>query len=724
LPVPGVQRDDPKNLSDSELPQVNLRGGGLGATPDESSVDFRVVYGPDQRKANVSYEDGADGFLTEVAALLKFDQAQPFQFHVDIYNYQKKGLGDKPFRQSFNIVDTNFIEVYRQSIESRLYNQDNDWIVAVTPGRPESELVPKSYSVASPPTMAATPLNPTLKAAHTKSSSPAHPLYNQANTHPPSLATGRTHPLYGYQGMVNCVDADDTTILNEVIRMAGKNISMLMEILVFLPPMPDGREAIPSGSKPYKLGLHCEEVWKNQILPHLREQGSPRTIFAWNLDQNPSQECPSEITPPDAMTNVISLKIDARTAYWKVASNLSEDHGINQLQPGFRGAMEFLMPPDISFWDVTVDGISLGSPGKEITKELFDRVWRTRTNHNRLWNVLYKGLEQEDIVRVIGSSRIICAGNQDWDSIRSAISEVVKQLCRDARYKAPTSVKIWRSTTYCEEDTNWEDSLTLTLSKMGEASVEEDFRIFMKAASTPIPIPLCIPFRPSWERIVIHDISKITLDTADRGESVTWNLPLGYAPTLARFRAVLRNVVPFLLQSDDFFVREIGADDNRNFRITKHTTENEWRVNVYNWLHNGNIGVQKLSSCLSYGKRYCLSAFPIQYTKIHFRYFEHAIWSEAIHNIARAAVYHGFKNSFTASTFSNSRSRARAAFPTQGDNRQYRSYSWENTGPQQREVHISSRWKTTHSGVEKLARTRKYRRCATEKFLHERSVCK
>jgi len=413
----------------------------------------------------------------------------------------------------------------------------------------------------------------------------------------------RRHTIYGYQGVVCCND-ESGTILNEILRMLGRapsnNFSLKTwpaSVRIYL--MSDGQKIHPANEEYYEIGFGTmNSLWGKTILPILREdhEGKPFDIFAWSKDQNPNHNL-SHIEPPDNATNIIRLRTKLRTAYWKVATNLSEDHGINQLQKGFRGAMQFLRNTDKNSklevtWDVMVDGVHLGSPGRELTTELLQHVLRTKGTQ-RIWDVTFAKPDPQNNIRLIGSHRIMRVGSKSTAYIQKAISNTVQKLCRSSSSESPIlSVKIWRSDTDCEDGVEIPlDSSTVSLDKAEFRDAEHHLRKVTSGADI-----FCTPFRPNWQIIVIHRIIE-NLDDL-RPPTTTWDLS-NENPTLENFRKKLSEIS---LSEQEFFVKELGADDNRLFRITKETTESEWRVNVFNWLHNGNIGVTPVKIPLPYGK--------------------------------------------------------------------------------------------------------------------------
>ena len=132
------------------------------------------------------------------------------------------------------------------------------------------------------------------------------------------------------------------------------------------------------------------------------------------------------------------------------------------------------------------------------------------------------------------------------------------------------------------------DSRIVDLADKGKADI--DLRALTRNSATS----LSIHFRLNWTSLIISD-------SDEDDNATTWDL-VAEKPTLANFRKKLREPFPSLLPSQDIRIREVGAPAkyNRTFRITKEMTENDWRVNVFNWLHSGSICVALMTEALTY----------------------------------------------------------------------------------------------------------------------------
>jgi len=209
----------------SESAPTRLRGGAGGSRTKDDAAN-RTVYGPSRQYSVVSYAGGAEEFLAQALAMLNLRPTQDtYQFHIDIYNNREKNQAQKPYQRRLDIDNTNFHEMYTQSIERPLDNFEHDWLLAVAPPRGKIAKAPYTFSPAT--SSVHVPPKPPPKASQKKSRILKSPqktfgigrgLHAEHRRKSPR-GTLKIHEVYGYPGVLTCQDKG-YDLLDAAIRVA------------------------------------------------------------------------------------------------------------------------------------------------------------------------------------------------------------------------------------------------------------------------------------------------------------------------------------------------------------------------------------------------------------------------------------------------------------------------------------------------------------------------
>lgn len=159
-------------------------------------------------------------------------------------------------------------------------------------------------------------------------------------------------------------------------------------------------------------------------------EGDNRHFFVFNGEQNPESNAASHMEEPDS-TNIIRLVRGDRTAYWKVATNLHDSMGINLMQPGFRGALQFFCDTDLETenalfpcGDITIRDITVNSPGLELPNSLRIEALRTEDT-NRTWTMDFPRESVKTSIHLLGSNRKESLRDKKEGRIRALLLRMV-----------------------------------------------------------------------------------------------------------------------------------------------------------------------------------------------------------------------------------------------------------------------------------------------------------
>jgi hypothetical protein len=327
------------------------------------------------------------------------------------------------------------------------------------------------------------------------------------------------------------------------------------------------------------------------ILPFLAAD-QPWQVFVQNVGS-----VPTVLEPPETETDIIQLNLEGRgTAYWKIPSNHAalENYGINQIQPGFVHAMRILCPEEPRSRDkLLVHSFDMGVDGLECVEHKFlDFVRDDLENHETslkygitFWPVKAskKGTNNTRI-RMVGNNFTSVVAYGDWTALAKGILSTSKSCLVDM--KLPSSFRIWQSGPGRERK---EQSTVIKYSPIEKTSKG------LKAYFSGGPQSHTIWFRPEWETFELYDIE--SPDTSTQWDSRT-------DQSLESFKKALGGLWKESDSFKSFCITEVPSMNGRNIRfiITEDTTDKEWRLYVFDWLHSKRLAVKRNMKA-EYGKK-------------------------------------------------------------------------------------------------------------------------
>jgi hypothetical protein len=335
-------------------------------------------------------------------------------------------------------------------------------------------------------------------------------------------------------------------------------------------------------------------IFLNAVLPCLRKDQP------WELFVRRHGSVSSTLEPPLSLKNVIRLNLKGRgTAYWKIPS----DHdtlancGINQIQPGFVRAMRLLCYDEPRPKDkLYVRGFCLGVDGLECVELKFWDLIKSDLENNatsHLYDITFGPLGNSSdgkpctVIRMTGNNFISTVGHQDVGGMAKEILNMSEKCLRDKTL--PVSFRIWENSQAREKN--------LPSEVIRYAEIEKASHALKTRFKDGWPLSHTVWFRPEWETFLLHDIeapehttmwdcrADRSLQSFKKALSVLWSNPMSY---------------------NSFRITEMPSISGRDVRfiITNDTTEDDWRLYVYDWLQSNHLAVKRNVN-INYGEQLC-----------------------------------------------------------------------------------------------------------------------
>jgi len=144
--------------------------------------------------------------------------------------------------------------------------------------------------------------------------------------------------------------------------------------------------------------------------------------------------------------------------------------------------------------------------------------------------------------------------------------------------KNPASFRIW-----ADADARGRNGKSAVIKYEPVTQTEEGLKVFFGGAW---PLSHTIWFRPEWETFLLTDVDSAQTNTQ-------WDSPPDQS--LRSFRKALSGIWNDPESYNSFCITEIQAAGDRDFRyiVTQDTTEDEWRLFVFDWLHGNRLAVKR-----------------------------------------------------------------------------------------------------------------------------------
>lgn len=472
-----------------------------------------------------------------------------------------------------DVFDRRYIESISRALGSP------HWIVVVLPA---SEKAPSNFNVGGP-----TSKTVTFQSTQNREITPFTGLDHTS----PSNSTQESHPtakistVYGYAGRLT-LGSDQVNSQSKFLDVASRLLGRPNNVqswppfqVVILSSEDNSLEAIHVVNKEHISNL-------DKVFDSVRDifhEPEIRSIFIVPSGYAYPQTI-SELTPHTSQVCELTLP-GVGTAYWKIPPasqrNSKELPAINQLQPGFNHALQFLFQ-DLPFGEVKVEGAPIGHGGFELTWNTWAKL-RERYQKSLgmiKFNVSFTpGTENRVLLRQIGSSLAISSNPTNLTEVFDEIHHALKQNSGGA---LPDMLQFWGKPS--DRDTAPRTSgIFIPLKK--------DLALpYLEAALNSSGKIRIAHFRPEWNNFTIKFV----------GDSTThqWEQSLNHG-SLKSFRAQVKQSFPEkgFEEATPLIISEIGGklasgQENRRFLISKETTEQEWRLHIFNWLSSNTLEVK------------------------------------------------------------------------------------------------------------------------------------
>ena len=378
---------------------------------------------------------------------------------------------------------------------------------------------------------------------------------------------GEDHMIYGYPGRLiytvsRHIRVDAVGFRKIALRLTGYHENNLeWEICIDIPKY-HGNAARTATVTDFDFEYQYEKI----VRPYLEHESIWKLFVRRRALGGPphGQLRPSSL----ARNNIIELHREGHgTAYLKVPQKIRNDQipGINQIQKHFFPAIDLLFN-NAPVGKINIDNVSLGVGAIEVTLKLWQHILSGYMSHKRVFEVS-EGSEKRETgyVRLIGSHEVIEHAQGDLERVESDLRDNIEGLSAPA-------YRIWESP---EKRASNERSVVIDIA-VTEAEAVRDLKNFFE---TPGFVTVA-PFRPEWRTFTVIMTAKTT------SPSVNWT-PKHGEETLDSFKAFLRHSFSLAIVDCEAFIMQEARDpagDKRKFVIDRSTTEEEWRLNVFDWL--------------------------------------------------------------------------------------------------------------------------------------------
>lgn len=425
--------------------------------------------------------------------------------------------------------------------------------------------------------------------------------------------------IYGYNGKL-MTENSEKSFLKAALRLLEYNFTTRPEYKFLVNVYPNGPDnPLQPTLTINKLNIH--QIFNTMIKPHLNLSKDPKArIFVRTEGSDPPR---SQIEPCRmSMKDIVRLsRSNGDTSYWKIPKDLANvpayvppAYGINQCQPGFFKAMKILFDPEPprplgSVWIKRPgENMNLGFGGMEVVVELWRSVYeqakllKEESTDTIDFHVdIFKDnqLAQGEIGSHLTGSRheakaSIANPTLTYDEIENMSKSWL------AKRKAPAAIRIWHS---AEEREQNHGSKVIQL-KPKETAIDSLKNYFEGWEGRTN----CCWWRPEFDHFTVE-----ALWTDPPVKEVQWAIK-PHHQTLKSFRNEVNRLTTDPKDLESFILVDAQSEsDHRRFVVTKNTTEEEWRMHIYDWLHSEKLFIRK-SIEIPYGRplffSFCLRYNP------------------------------------------------------------------------------------------------------------------
>jgi hypothetical protein len=517
------------------------------------------LHGPNHQTTLVK-NTTAQSFQDEALKLLGIKADSNWNFQVYFYSNQLDGgRGKREFHHKLAVSKSKFGEQYLTDIRERLFDGDNIWILKVG----------LDSKVQSRP--------------------------------PPDLVLGF---VYGYSGK-RCAFNTFNSFSRATYQLLRKarDEDRADDFAFFID--------IHSGGVVSPIRVTRDtftEIFRTQILPQISFGG--KWSFFVRIDKTPS----ATLEPPRSMSDIIKFHYNdaaglIATAYWKIPRNLlhqpQPDYGHNQFQESFFRSMEIIYPPDetrprgrvhiqhvclgpggMDFPNRFLEGIIRGPViGCKESLELIVRVWSLSQGSSGYYN------DNWDTIRLVGTQHLAAYIRLDFDTMYEEILGMTRAWT--TYDQTVEKFRIWASQELRERNGPSE-----TIAYEPKTEAVKALRTFITSQSTNTQ---CVAFRAEYVKFQIQ-YTDTDLDPSVR--HIEWDAAANdnsFTSFRGRVKDLFMNLGEDPHAADMFYVT--SRMGGLKHVVTCNTTEEEWRRNVFDWLHSRTIHVRRASG-LDYGNEF------------------------------------------------------------------------------------------------------------------------
>ena len=631
--------------------------GGAGSGAELQLEPLRFLYGNDGKKVIID-QDVSETFRDALFTLFPTEgyirNTKSWFFHIDVYQNQHKAGQGKIYQRTIDMDMENFEQRWVGSIRHLIFNQAHDWILRAQPARLLDEPAPKIFSpdknvISLPPTkykgwqVVTKKSKPTKNTGHKNNSSKPGPSgYNSSR--PVNAWFGTVEGKMNVMKNENSAKFTNTSKADKVTCKVGKKSkqtiklipparaangyiygyrgkllaentpeSFLEAALVLTDQYPVNELKttwsfdidVPVKTSQKKLVINLAQAnWPNlflsAVLPYLEANQQ------WKVFVRRGGKVSDALEPSETARDIVRINVHKRgTAYWKVPSDQDTlaNCGINQIQPDFVKAMRLLCyEEDRRKEELHLHSFSLGLDGLECVENRFWELVKYDRNHGAS---LKYDLTFRPVVTSLPSpadsthTTIQMAGSNSFSTVPSGNHLELAQeiLSMSESYLSdrllPGSFRVWENGRSRKFNG---DSAVIKHKPIEQAC--NGLKKFFKGSSQSHTIW----FRPEWETFYLHDIDAV--QNATEWDSHT-------DQSLQSFKRALGKLWSETGSYNSFCITEMPSLPGRGIRfiINKDTTEDDWRLYVYDWLHSNHLAVKKNMN-VNYGKKiYHISYF-------------------------------------------------------------------------------------------------------------------
>lgn len=551
-------------------------------------------------------------------------------FHIDVYRNHDKTNKKKIFQRTVDIDQENFEQRWTGTIRHLLFNDSHDWILRVQIARPTNALLaPKTFEVPSSGTKLGskpyvhweevkskksknntaktnnTPVNwasgykisqlsniasyiagkQAATANNMKTTNGTNPVKpvdvgSKKPTNPAGTADRAKGTVYGYCGKLEDVQNTPESLLRAALLLTGQYPASRTK------PTWTFDVDVPTQGSGQKFSVfiapaNWQSVLSKFILPQLKA-GQP-----WDVFVRRGGKVSTELEPSSSTRDIIRITREGRgTAYWRVPSNKTTllNCGINQIQPDFVRAMRLLCHEEPrSKHNLFIDNYSLGADGLECVDSKFwglvkDDLSKKMVSPEYSIQFRSKKASPEDAaltnIRMVGNNYVSTVSSGNYMELAEEIKNISVSCLNDS--ELPGSFRIWENAQAREKNGH------SAVIKYGST---EEMSETLKTCYKSWPQSHTLWFRPEWELFYLQD-------TDEPSRIRPWDSCKDQS--LQSFKQVLKTFWSGFMAHQSFCITEVASVDGRDIRfiVNRHTTEEDWRLYVFDWLHTKRLSVK------------------------------------------------------------------------------------------------------------------------------------